>query len=62
MNWVFPVYCICLTYFEYAKHLATYHIFLCSWNEAKKGWVKVTYWNSFETGNLYQLFASCLLF
>ena len=28
----------------------------------EKGWVKVTDWNSFQTGNFYQLCGSCLLF
>ncbi|XP_066321026.1 uncharacterized protein [Miscanthus floridulus] len=27
----------------------------------EKGWVKVTDWNSFQTGNFYQLCGSCLL-
>jgi hypothetical protein len=28
----------------------------------EKGWVKVTDWNSFQTGNFYQFYGSCLLF
>jgi hypothetical protein len=29
---------------------------------AKKGWVKVTDYNSYQTGNFYQFCVSCLLF
>ena len=49
-------------YFEYAKHLATWHIFCMQLESGEKGWVKVTDWNSFQTGTFYQLCGSCLLF